>query len=143
MKIYSPEFEHGQAIPSKYTCQGKDINPPLKIEDISDRAKTLALIVEDPDAPGGNFVHWVVFNIPIINEIKEDSKPGTEGMNDFHRKTFGGPCPPSGSHRYFFRLYALDKQLPLKEGSGRDALMDAMTGDIIEKAELMGTFKKS
>ena len=117
MKITSSEFKHNESIPRKYTCQGQDINPPLAIEDIPSQAKSLALIVDDPDAPGGMWVHWVVFDMPLITEIAEDSIPGTQGMNDCNRKDYGGPCPPSGTHRYFFKLSSLDVILIL-EGTG-------------------------
>lgn len=142
MKITSPEFEDNQFIPKKFTCEGEDITPTLIIEDIPKEAKSLALIVDDPDAPMGTWVHWVVFDIPIINRIEENSIPGKQGINDFGKKDYGGPCPPSGTHRYFFKIYALDKMLNLKEGISKAALEKTMQGHILDKAELIGLYKK-
>jgi len=143
MKLTSPSFNHNQMIPKKFTCQGEDISPALQISDLPLGAKSLGLIVDDPDAPGGTWVHWVVFNIPVMNEIKEKSIPGLQGINDFGKKDYGGPCPPSGTHRYFFKVYALDTQLNLKEGSGKETLESAMKGHILGKGELIGLYKKS
>ncbi len=144
MKISSPAFKHNQRIPSKFTCEGEDISPTLIISDVPVEAKSLALIVDDPDAPGKTWVHWVVFDIPSTTaEIKEDSIPGTQGYNDFGRNDWGGPCPPSGTHRYFFKIYALDAALNIKEGSSKQAVEKSMQGHILEKAELIGLYKKS
>ena len=143
MKFSSPVFKNNQTIPSKFTCEGDDINPPLTISDIPPDAKSLALIVDDPDAPMGTWVHWVVFNIPAtIQEINENSIPGREGVNDFDHSSYGGPCPPSGEHRYFFKLYALDKKLILADGVTKNDLEEAMKGHILSKAELVGLYKK-
>lgn len=142
MRLSSPEFEHNQPIPAKFTCQGEDINPGLAIGDIPEEAKTLALIVDDPDAPMGTWVHWVVYDIPVTNHIKQESIPGKQGKNDFGRKDYGGPCPPSGTHRYFFKVYALDKQLGSPEGISKQDLEKAMQGHILGQAELIGLYKK-
>ncbi|MFH1507929.1 MAG: YbhB/YbcL family Raf kinase inhibitor-like protein [Candidatus Omnitrophota bacterium] len=142
MKLTSPAFEHNKLIPSKYTCQGQDINPALLIEDMPQGTKSLALIMDDPDAPMGMWVHWVVFDIGIVSRIEENSIPGKQGINDFRRKDYGGPCPPSGTHRYFFKIYALDKKLGLEEGINKKGLEQAMEGHILEKAELIGLYKK-
>ncbi len=142
MKLTSPEFSHKEQIPSKFTCDGDDINPQLNIADIPANTRSLALIVDDPDAPSRTWVHWVVFNIPLISEIDEDSIPGSEGENDFGREDYGGPCPPSGTHRYFFKLYALDSELKLKEGCSKKDLEKAMEGHILEKAELIGLYSR-
>ena len=142
MKIMSPEFKHNESIPKKFTCQGQDINPALDIEDVPENAQSLALIVDDPDAPMGTWVHWVVFDMPVISRIEEDSIPGKQGINDFRRKDYGGPCPPSGTHRYFFKIYALDTKLNLAEGIDKEALEKAMQSHILEKAELIGLYKK-
>ena len=99
MEVTSPEFGNGKKIPRKFTCEGDDINPTLIIEDIPAGTKSLALIVDDPDAPMGTWVHWFSFNIPVVSRIDEDSIPGKQGINDFGRKEYGGPCPPSGTHR--------------------------------------------
>jgi len=143
MKLTSPAFEAKGIIPQKYTCQGQDINPPLIIEQVPDEAESLALIVEDPDAPAGNWIHWIVYGIPVIDRIQENSVPGTQGRNDFDKLDYGGPCPPSGVHRYFFRLYALDTTLDLEEGINKDTLVNAMEDHILDQAELVGRFGKS
>ena len=142
MKLTSSAFSHNQMIPKKYTCEGNDVSPPLTIDGIPDGAKSLALIVDDPDAPMGTWVHWVVFDIPIVNQIAEDTIPGKQGHNDFGKKDYGGPCPPSGTHRYFHKIYALDTTLNLKEGITKKALEKAMQGHILDKAELIGLYKK-
>ena len=142
MKITSPAFKHNELIPAEFTCEGKDSNPALTIEDIPGGTKTLALIVDDPDAPMGTWVHWVVYNIPSVSEIKENSVPGEQGKNDFNRKDYGGPCPPSGTHRYFFKLYALDTELKLQGIVTKGSLEKAMQGHILATAELIGLYKR-
>ena len=142
MKLSSPEFENNKFIPSRLTCEGEDVNPALVIENIHSDAKSLALIMDDPDAPMGTWVHWVVYDIPVTSRIDEDSIPGKQGINDFRRLNYGGPCPPSGTHRYYFKIYALDKELGLKEGVSKKALEKAMEGHILDKAELVGLYKK-
>ncbi|MCM8796673.1 MAG: YbhB/YbcL family Raf kinase inhibitor-like protein [Candidatus Omnitrophica bacterium] len=142
MRIKSPEFENGQYIPTKFTCEGEDINPALVIEDIPKETKSLALIVDDPDAPGGTWVHWVVFDIPTITQIAENSIPGKQGVNSASGRNYHGPCPPSGTHRYFFKIYALDTILNLKEGASKEQLERAMEGHILDNAWLMGLYKK-
>ncbi len=142
MKLTSPEFKNNEHIPKRFTCQGDDINPELTIEGIPEGAKSLALIMDDPDAPMGTWVHWVVYNIPIASKIEEDSIPGEQLINDFGRKDYGGPCPPSGTHRYFFKIYALDEELDLEVGVKKEALEKAIEGHILEKAELKGLYKK-
>jgi Raf kinase inhibitor-like YbhB/YbcL family protein len=145
LKIYSPVFEHNGRIPSKYTCDGQDINPPLRVENIPTGAKSLALIVDDPDAPRGIWVHWVVWNIaPDTYEIKEHAIPAgaKEGMNDFRKRSYGGPCPPSGTHRYFFKLYALDATLNLNPGTDKAGLEKALKGHILGQAELIGLYER-
>lgn len=142
MKLTSPAFEHNAFIPKKFTCQGEGINPSLLIENIPKEAKSLALIVDDPDAPGGDFVHWVVYDIALVNQIKENSIPGKQGVNSLGRSEYVSPCPPTGVHRYFFKIYALDKVLNLKEGISKYDLEKAMSGHILEKAELTGLYQK-
>ncbi len=111
MRLSSDVFENGEMIPAKYTCQGDDINPALKWDDVPEGTKGFALIVDDPDAPAGTWVHWLVKDIPAdVREIKENSVPGMQVVNSFGKEGYGGPCPPSGVHRYFFRLYALDTE---------------------------------
>ena len=143
MKISSPEFKNNESIPKKFTCQGSDLNPALIIEGIPKGAQSLALIVDDPDAPMGTWIHWVVFDIPLINRLEENSIPGKQGRNDFGRKNYGGPCPPSGTHRYFFKIYALDKILNLSEGISKKELEKAMETHILGQAELIGLYSKT
>ena len=143
LSISSPAFAPNGPIPSKHTCDGIDVNPPLSIGNVPEAAKSLALIVDDPDAPGGTWVHWVVWNIaPGTKEIPGDSVPqgALQGTNDFRNRNYGGPCPPSGTHRYFFKLYALDAVLPLKAGATKADLEPAMKGHILAQAELIGQY---
>jgi len=142
MKISSPEFKDNEMMPQEFTCRGKNINPSLVIENIPEGARSLALVVDDPDAPGGDWVHWVAFNIPIVAKIEKDSAPGKQGVNDFGRNRYDGPCPPSGTHRYFFKLYALDTDLDLEEGITKAELEEGMKGHILASATLIGLFKR-
>jgi Raf kinase inhibitor-like YbhB/YbcL family protein len=142
MKILSPDFENNSFIPKQFTCQGEDVNPTLIIKDIPKNAKSLALILDDPDAPRGTWVHWVLYDIPLLNRIEKNSIPGTQGINSSFEKNYHGPCPPSGTHRYFFKLFALDTALNLKEGLSKKELEIAMAGHILEKAEIVGLYKK-
>ena len=143
MILTSPEFKNSEYIPAKFTCQGQDINPELIISDISKEVESLALIVDDPDAPKGTWVHWVVYNIPVISKIKENSVPGTLGLNTLNEKSYHGPCPPSGTHRYFFKIYGLNKKLDLREGLSKADLEKAIEGHVVAKAELVGLYKKN
>ena len=143
MQLSSPDFENGALIPKKFTCEGDDINPTLMIEGIPAETKSLALIVDDPDAPLGTWVHWVVYDIPVGSQIEEDSIPGKQGINDFGRKEYEGPCPPSATHRYSFTIYALDTELALGEGVDKNALEEAMQGHIVDQAELIGLYTRS
>jgi Raf kinase inhibitor-like YbhB/YbcL family protein len=140
--VKSSVFENGGDIPSKYTCQGENINPPLFITGIPKEAKTLALIMEDPDAPNGTFDHWLVWNISPVEQILENSLPGIPGRNSFGNVKYGGPCPPSGSHRYYLGIYALDTVLHLGEGEKKEVLQREMKGHIIARGELMGKYQK-
>ena len=142
MKLTSPAFTHQAIIPQKYTCQGKDISPPLTISDIPEGAISLALITDDPDAPMGTWNHWLIWNIKPTKEIKEDSAPGTQGKNSWGRNNYGGPCPPRGKHRYIFKLYALDSKLDLPVGATKSELEKAMVGHILEQTELLGSYQK-
>lgn len=144
--ITSPAFRHEGRIPSPYTCDGEDINPSLEISGVPEGTKSLALIVDDPDAPRGDWVHWLVWNIaPHTATIAEDSVPAgsTEGTTDFNRTGWGGPCPPSGTHRYFFKLYALDVVLDLDASASKHDLEQAMESHIIDEAVLMGKYSRS
>jgi Raf kinase inhibitor-like YbhB/YbcL family protein len=145
MNITSPAFEEGGKIPSKFTCDGENINPALKIEGVPPAAKSLALIVDDPDAPMGTWNHWLVWNLkPDLKEIAEHSAPAdaVQGANDFKKNNYGGPCPPSGTHRYFFRLYALDFVPNLPASTNRKALDKALHGHVIAEAALMGKYAR-
>ena len=144
MKLSSPDFSEGANIPPKFTCDGGDTSPPLKIEGVPEQAKSLVLIVDDPDAPGGLFTHWLVWNVdPKTNSITEGNAPaGTQGKNDFGKTGYGGPCPPSGTHRYYFKIFALDQQLSLSAGAKRKALDAAMKGHVIGQAQLMGRYTR-
>jgi Raf kinase inhibitor-like YbhB/YbcL family protein len=140
--LKSPAFEHNKKIPQKYTCDGDGINPPLTIEGIPEGTKSLALIFEDPDAVEGMFDHWVVWNIPpSTNKIAEDSVPGTVGLNTARGHGYYPPCPPSGSHRYTFRVYALDTILGISANSKKKDLEKAMQGHILAKGELIGRYR--
>lgn len=142
MKITSPAFKHNANMPSKYTCDGQNINPQLEISDIPKGTQSLVLIVDDPDAPMGTWVHWVVWNIPVTNTIKEDSVPGVEGLNDFRKNSYGGPCPPSGTHKYFFKIYAIDGKLNIDISAKKRDVEEAMEGHVLAKAELIGLYKR-
>lgn len=142
IKITSPAFKNNAPIPKKYTCDGDDINPPLKLEGLPDEAKSIVLIVDDPDAPMGTWDHWIVWNIPPMGEIAENVVPGIEGMNDFQRQSYGGPCPPSGTHRYFFKVYALKEKLDLDTNSRKSNVEKAMEGKILAKGELIGLYNR-
>jgi len=142
INVFSSAFEPNRNIPRKYTCDGENINPPLEFEGIPEEAESLVLIVDDPDAPMKTFTHWIVWNIEPVAKIEDDSIPGVEGINDFRKIGYGGPCPPSGAHRYFFRVYALNRQLELKAGAGRKELESEMIGHFIAEGELMGKYSK-
>jgi len=139
-------FENNGKIPAKYTCDGEDISPPLEISEIPKNTKTLAIIVDDPDAPAGTWLHWTIWNIEVAGSsmnLSEGESPGTEGKNDFGNTEYGGPCPPSGTHRYFFKVYALDAGLSLGKGASKKQLEKAMQGHILDKAEIIGLYSKN
>jgi Raf kinase inhibitor-like YbhB/YbcL family protein len=144
MKITSSAFQEGASIPSKFSCDGANTSPPLQIAEVPSGAKSLALIVDDPDAPSGLFTHWTVWNISAqINAIAEGSAPkGVQGTNDFGKSGYGGPCPPSGTHRYYFKIFALDRELDLPFGAKRGQLDEAMKGHIVAQGELMGRYSR-
>lgn len=145
MKLESTAFKHNERIPPKYTCDGANVNPSLKISDVPKNAKSLALIMDDPDAPMGTWVHWTVWNIdPKTSLIAENSVPSksTEGITSFKSVGYGGPCPPSGTHRYFFKLYALDTTISLQSSADKKKLEDAMRNHILAEAQLIGLYSR-
>lgn len=147
MKITSPAFENNQMIPVQYTCDAADVNPALEISDVPKGTKSLALIADDPDAPMGTWVHWVAWNIPPdTKEIKENEtlSGATEGMTDFKKPGYGGPCPPKGHgvHRYFFKLYALDTKLDLPAEADKQAIEKAMEGHVLAEAQIIGLYRR-
>jgi Raf kinase inhibitor-like YbhB/YbcL family protein len=150
IKITSSAFEEGGLIPAKYTCDGADISPPLQWDAVPEGTKSIALISDDPDAPVGTWVHWVLFNLPAETRELAENTPADrtlpngagQGTSDFGRIGYGGPCPPSGTHRYFFKIYALDVELDLAAGARKAALLKAMEGHIIGQGQLIGKYKR-
>ena len=146
MKLSSPDFSDGGNIPERFTCEGKDVSPTLTIDGVPKEAKSLVLIVDDPDAPAGNFTHWLMWNIvPTLTEIVGNKPPlhAVQGVNDFGKSKYSGPCPPPGGvHRYYFRLYALDASVGLPPKSKRNVVDSAMKAHIIAEATLMGRYAK-
>lgn len=149
MKLESSAFSANGLIPSEYTCDGKNISPPLAWTEVPTATKSLALIVDDPDAPRGTFVHWVVYNLPatltgLPAHVTQQTNlsSGLQGKNDFSSLGYGGPCPPSGTHRYFFKLYALDQTLALPAGASKPQVLAAAEGHILASAELMGRYQR-
>lgn len=145
MKLISSAFENNQSIPVEFTCDGANVNPPLSISGVPEGSKSLVLIVDDPDAPAGDWVHWTLWNIePDTTEIKQGSLPEgtTEGITDFGKPGYGGPCPPSGTHRYQFKLYALDTILSLGKNASKSDIESAMQGHILDQALLIGLYKR-
>ena len=142
LTIKSSAFDHESFIPAKYTCEGDNVNPPLEISGIPEEAKTLVLMVEDPDAPRGVFDHWIVWNIQPGTSIAENSIPGVQGENSFGILGYRGPCPPLGTHRYFFKVYALNTKLDLPAGTKKIQLLEAMKDHILTRSEFMGQYQK-
>jgi len=148
--LTSTAFQDGGNIPSTYTCDGQDGSPPLDWSGVPQTAKSLALICDDPDAPGRTWVHWVLYDLPptvtrLPAELPRTERPsvgGKQGMNDFKKIGYGGPCPPSGSHRYFFKIYALDIETTIAPGSTKDQLMQAIANHILEEGQLMGRYQR-
>ena len=150
INITSPAFKNGAFIPKKYTCDDVNISPPLKWAGVPDGVKSLVLICDDPDAPMGTWVHWVIYNIPpSIKELSENTPKdkvlengALQGTNDFHKIGYGGPCPPGGTHRYFFKIYALDIELDLDSGATKEALLNIMKGHVLAEGELVGKYSR-
>ncbi len=143
LTVKSPVFQNNQSIPKKYGSEGADTNPPLTIEAIPPKTKTLVLILDDPDAPRHTFVHWVVYNLPPDGIIQENNTHGIVGLNSDRENTYTGMCPPYGTHRYFFKVYALDTELDLPANvTGKAELEKAIQGHILGKGELIGLFRR-
>ncbi len=148
--VRSSAFQEGGMIPAKYTCDGDDISPPLEWTGIPQGTKGLALVSDDPDAPVGTWVHWVMWNIPpTVNGLAEDVAPdpqlpdgSRQGISDFRRPGYGGPCPPSGVHRYYFKIYALDTMLDLPSNTRKADLLKAMKGHVLAEGQLMGKYRR-
>jgi Raf kinase inhibitor-like YbhB/YbcL family protein len=150
LKLTSTAFDEGGMIPAQYTCDGQNVSPPLAWSGVPEAAKSLALVADDPDAPGGTWTHWVIYQIPATEKGLAENVPARDtlddgarqGKNDFKKTGYGGPCPPSGTHRYFFKLYALDTDLNLPPGSTKDQLLKATEGHVVAQGQLMGRYKR-
>jgi len=150
LKLTSTAFSEGGIIPKQYTCDGRDVSPPLSWSGVPATARTVVLICDDPDAPAGTWVHWVLFNLPAsttdlpehVPALKTLPNGARQGTNDFRRIGYGGPCPPGGTHRYYFKLYALDLVLPLDAGSSKAQVLKAMEGHVLAEGQLMGRYKR-
>lgn len=150
LHLSSPAFKAGEAIPRVHSCDGKDLSPPLEWGGAPDRTVSFALICDDPDAPAGTWVHWIIFNLPAKTSSLPQGVPirasvaggGQQGINDFKKAGYGGPCPPGGTHRYYFKLYALDAELILGTSTTKAQLLKAMEGHILAEAQLMGRYAR-
>lgn len=151
IRVTSPAFSEGAGIPADHTCDGADISPPLQWSGVPSEAKSLALIADDPDAPAGDWVHWVLYDLPptldrlpaAVPATARPSTGGTQGRTDFGLTGYGGPCPPRGTHRYFFKLYALDALLRLEPGATKKELLEAMQGHVLAEGQLMGKYQRA
>mgnify|MGYP006285152557 CR=1 FL=1 len=150
MKLRSNAFSEGSAIPKQYSCDGQDISPPLQWQDVPAGTETFVLIADDPDAPVGTWVHWVIYDIPErARELQEnypkqevDSDGSKQGVNDFKKIGYGGPCPPGGAHRYYFKLYALDTSLDAEAGLSKNEILKRMENHVLDEAQLMGSYSR-
>lgn len=150
IKVKSTAFDEGDMIPKRYTCDGADISPQLSWTGIPEGTKSIALISDDPDAPMGTWVHWVLYNLPSnVTELPEGipskkilENGAKQGTNDFRKIGYGGPCPPGGTHRYYFKIYALDNEVNMEPGATKDQLLKAMKGHILAEGQLMGRYKR-
>jgi Raf kinase inhibitor-like YbhB/YbcL family protein len=143
LEVTSEAFNDRTYIPTKYTCDGENVNPPISVHNIPQQTKSLVLVVDDPDAFTGKWVHWIIWNIPPTGKIKERSVPGIEGLNDFGKHNYSGPCPPSGTHKYFFKVYALNNFIDLKQSVTLVELEIAMNPYILGFGELIGLYKRA
>lgn len=143
MRLTSTAFEDEDAIPERFTCDGADISPALTLTDVPTDARTLVLVMEDPDAPGGTWDHWIAYDIPLVSEIIEDvGDLGIPAANSWGEPGYGGPCPPNGTHRYFFTIFALDADLGLDSGTSKAQVLDALEGHVLAEATLVGTYSR-
>ena len=150
MKLTTTAFSDEQPIPKKYSCDGEDISPPLEWQDIPTGTESFVLISDDPDAPVGTWVHWVIYDIPGRTRSLQENYPKQEvdsdgskqGINDFRRIGYGGPCPPGGTHRYYFKLYALDTTLDAEPGLSKSEILKRINGHVLDEAQLMGTYSR-
>jgi Raf kinase inhibitor-like YbhB/YbcL family protein len=142
MIVTSSAFKHGEMIPARYTCEGNNINPPLDFDDVPSTTVSIVVIVDGVDSSSGTMNHWIVWNIDFVEGIDENTVPGVEGMNDFSRISYCGPCPSKGTHRYYFMAYALETRLDFITGTGRNQIEDAMQPYILDKGELMGEYAR-
>jgi Raf kinase inhibitor-like YbhB/YbcL family protein len=150
LKVTSTAFDEGGVIPAKYTCDGENVSPPLAWSGVPDGAKSLALVADDPDAPGGTWTHWVIYQIPATEKGLPENVPtrdtldggARQGVNDFKKTGYGGPCPPSGTHHYFFKLYALDAEPNLPPGVSKEQLLKAIDGHVVAEGQLMGRYQR-
>jgi len=150
IQVLSSAFKEGGMIPQQYACDGEDTSPPLSWESVPEGTRSIAVIADDPDAPGGTFVHWVLYDLPAnVRELpeslpKEETPPsgGTQGKNSFGKIGYGGPCPPSGTHRYFFKVYALNARTNLAPGKSKEDLLETMEGHVLAQGQIMGRYKK-
>jgi Raf kinase inhibitor-like YbhB/YbcL family protein len=142
LTLKSPAFNNNGNIPSKYTCDGANISPELNIDNFPKETKSFVLIVDDPDAPNGTFVHWVMWNIPLIKKIEANTFPGVQGRNQNHENSYYGPCPPSGTHHYHFKIYAIDTMLELPVSSNKQDVLKAIDDHILAEGELIGLYKR-
>ncbi len=143
MELSSPSFDHESPIPQRFTCDGDDVSPELRITEIPEGTSTLVLIMDDPDAPAGTWDHWVAYDIDPVSLIPENvGSLGTGGLNSWRREGYGGPCPPSGTHRYFFKVLALDAPLGLGGGADKETVLAAVDGHVLAEAVLMGTYAR-
>lgn len=140
--VTSPAFKENESIPAKYTCDGSNDNPPLDLANIPEAAASLVLIVDDPDAPGGTWLHWLNWNIPITHHIREGHKSGIQGINDFKKRGYGGPCPPTGTHRYQFKVYALNNILKIENTANVNDVEKAMSDNIMAFGSLTGIYSR-
>ncbi|MEJ2240943.1 MAG: YbhB/YbcL family Raf kinase inhibitor-like protein [Candidatus Bathyarchaeota archaeon] len=141
LSVKSSVFGNGKKLPLKYTCDGEGINPPLVVEDIPSGAKSLVLVIQDPDAPSGDFIHWLVWNISPNGKIEENSIPGIEGRNSSGKIHYSSPCPPSGTHRYIFKVFAIDSNVELQDGATKKELDRSIHDHIIAEGEIIGFFR--